>query len=111
MSTARYLTRTTTNIKVVVTTGTAGLFFLSHVILAIIHGVLQYGRQRNSLAPKITPLLVQDPLGILPPRQLHPQCGEQIGPMQVEGHMHGFGIGERRLGNRHRSWKPAAPAR
>ena len=60
-------------------------------------GVVQGGGQRDALAPVIAPLLIQGAFGVLPCGRCDPQGGEQVGPVQVEGDMDGFGVGERGL--------------
>jgi hypothetical protein len=40
-------------------------------------------------APKVTPLFVQGAFGVLPSRQFHSQCREEVGAMQVEGDVPG----------------------
>jgi hypothetical protein len=42
----------------------------------------------------VAPLLVQAAFGVLLAGQFHPQGGEQVDAVQVEGYVHGFGVGE-----------------
>ena len=51
----------------------------------------------DALAPVVAPLLVQGAFGVLLAGRFHPQGAEQVVAVQVEGHVHGFGVGERGL--------------